>query len=72
MSKVRKQNLAESVNSQSSVSIKRDEAHTNAQREALALIERGFHLGGIHSVPRDELHERLGAGHHGPNSSNPK
>jgi len=63
MSKVRKQNLAESVSSQSSVSIKRDEAYTNAQRAALALIERGFHLGGIHSVPRDELRERRGADH---------
>jgi predicted transcriptional regulator len=35
-----------------------DEAYESAHRAALDLMERGFHLGGIHSVDRDELHER--------------
>jgi hypothetical protein len=35
-----------------------DEAYESAQRAALDLMERGFHLGGIHSIDREELHER--------------
>jgi predicted transcriptional regulator len=35
-----------------------DEAHESAHRAALDLMERGFRMGGIHSVDRDELHER--------------
>ena len=35
-----------------------DEAYENAHRAALDLMNRGFHLGGIHSVARDQLHER--------------
>ena len=34
-----------------------DEAYERAKRSALALLERGFHLGGM-GVSRDELHER--------------
>jgi predicted transcriptional regulator len=34
-----------------------DEAYERTQRCALALLEKGFHLGGIHAN-RDELHER--------------
>ena len=35
-----------------------DEAFESAHRAALDLMERGFHMGGIHSVDRAELHER--------------
>jgi predicted transcriptional regulator len=35
-----------------------DEAYEAAHRAALDLMERGFHLGGVHSIPREELHER--------------
>lgn len=35
-----------------------DEAYEHAQRQALALLNRGFHMGGTIQVSRDELHER--------------
>jgi hypothetical protein len=35
-----------------------DDAYESAHRAALDLMRRGFHLGGTHSIPRDELHER--------------
>ena len=35
-----------------------DEAYEAAHRAALDLMERGFHLGGVHSIPRQQLHER--------------
>ena len=35
-----------------------DEAYESAHRAAIDLIERGFHMGGTHSVDREELHER--------------
>jgi predicted transcriptional regulator len=35
-----------------------DDAYESARRAALDLMERGFHLGGVHSISRDELHER--------------
>ena len=35
-----------------------DDAYEQAQRKALALLERGFHLGGKISASRDDLHER--------------
>jgi hypothetical protein len=35
-----------------------DEAYESAHRAALDLMNRGFHLGGVHSVARDRLHER--------------
>jgi hypothetical protein len=34
------------------------EVYERSQRTALALIEKGFHLGGIPKATRDELHER--------------
>jgi hypothetical protein len=34
-----------------------EEAYENAQRTALSLMDRGFHLGGIPAT-RDELHAR--------------
>jgi hypothetical protein len=35
-----------------------DEAYESAHRAAIDLMNRGFHLGGVHSVTRDRLHER--------------
>jgi hypothetical protein len=35
-----------------------DEAYERAHRAALDLMERGFHMGGVHSIPREELHDR--------------
>lgn len=35
-----------------------DDAYEQARRNALALLERGFHLGGKITASRDELHER--------------
>lgn len=38
--------------------VSEDDAYEQAQRKALALLERGFHLGGKIIASRDELHER--------------
>ena len=35
-----------------------EEAYERAQRQALKLLEQGFHLGGVIRVSRGELHER--------------
>lgn len=35
-----------------------DDAYEQAQQRALALLERGFHLGGRIEATRDEWHER--------------
>ncbi|MDZ4800508.1 MAG: hypothetical protein SGI92_20315 [Bryobacteraceae bacterium] len=35
-----------------------EEAWERSERSALALLERGFHLGGVILPGRDELHER--------------
>jgi hypothetical protein len=35
-----------------------EEAYERAQRQAMTLLEQGFHLGGVIRVTRDELHER--------------
>ena len=35
-----------------------EEAYECAQRQALALLEKGFHLGGEIRASRDDLHER--------------
>ena len=35
-----------------------DNAYEQAQRRALALLDRGFHLGGRIEATRDEWHER--------------
>jgi hypothetical protein len=35
-----------------------DEAYERAERQATALLERGFHMGGLIRASRDELHER--------------
>jgi Family of unknown function (DUF6364) len=35
-----------------------EEAYERAERQAIALLDQGFHLGGAIRVGRDELHER--------------
>ena len=35
-----------------------EEAYERAERQALLLLEQGFHLGGVIQASRDELHER--------------
>lgn len=35
-----------------------EEAYAHAQREAMILLDQGFHLGGRIRASRDELHER--------------
>jgi hypothetical protein len=35
-----------------------EEAYARAERQALALLDQGFHLGGAILASRDELHER--------------
>jgi hypothetical protein len=38
--------------------VEADEAYEKSHRAALELMEHGFHLGGVHTVRREELHER--------------
>lgn len=35
-----------------------DEAYERAERQATALLDQGFHLGGVIRATRDEWHER--------------
>jgi len=35
-----------------------DEAYDQAKRQALALLDSGFHLGGVHRGDRAQLHDR--------------
>jgi len=35
-----------------------EEAYRRAERQALDLLDKGFHLGGVIRATRDELHER--------------
>jgi hypothetical protein len=35
-----------------------EEAYERAEREAMSLLDQGFHLGGVIKASRDELHER--------------
>jgi hypothetical protein len=35
-----------------------DEAYDQAKRQALALLDSGFHLGGVHRSDRSQLHDR--------------
>jgi hypothetical protein len=35
-----------------------DEAYERAERQAAALLDQGFHLGGVIRASRDEWHER--------------
>ncbi len=35
-----------------------EEAYERAENQALALLDKGFHLGGVIRVSREQLHER--------------
>ncbi len=35
-----------------------EEAYEHSQRQAMTLLNHGFHLGGVIRTTRDELHER--------------
>ncbi len=35
-----------------------EEAYGRAERQAMSLLDQGFHLGGVIRASRDELHER--------------
>jgi hypothetical protein len=35
-----------------------EEAYARAERQAMALLDKGFHLGGLIRASRDQLHER--------------
>ncbi|HEY6389011.1 MAG TPA: hypothetical protein VIX91_25315 [Candidatus Acidoferrum sp.] len=35
-----------------------EEAYEHAERQALALLDQGFHMGGVIRASRDELHDR--------------
>ena len=35
-----------------------EEAYERAERQAMTLLQQGFHMGGVISASRDELHER--------------
>ena len=35
-----------------------EEAYERAERQAMNLLDQGFHLGGVIRVSRDDLHER--------------
>lgn len=35
-----------------------EEAYAHSERQALALLDQGFHMGGVIRASRDELHER--------------
>jgi hypothetical protein len=39
--------------------IEADQGYERDGRAALDLMNRGYHMGGVHSIPREELHERL-------------
>jgi len=39
--------------------VNEDEAYERAQRQALALLDQGFHLGGETRASREELHDNL-------------
>ena len=46
------------VANQIEILVGEEEAYERAERQAMSLLEQGFHLGGVIRVSRDELHER--------------
>ena len=38
--------------------VSNEEAYERAERQALAFLDQGFHLGGVTRADRDKLHER--------------
>ncbi|HXP78401.1 MAG TPA: hypothetical protein VN976_00720 [Verrucomicrobiae bacterium] len=46
------------VANQIEILVGEEEAYERAERQAMSLLEHGFHLGGVIRASRDELHER--------------
>lgn len=46
------------VTTQIELLVGEEEAYERAERDAIALLDQGFHLGGKVRASRDELHER--------------
>jgi predicted DNA-binding protein len=54
----RGRSLGSFVAEQIEILVGREEDYEDAERNALALLDQGFHLGGEIRARRDELHER--------------
>jgi Family of unknown function (DUF6364) len=54
----RSTSISSLVAGQIAILVGEDEAYERAERQALALLDQGFHLGGVIRSSRDELHER--------------
>jgi hypothetical protein len=50
--------ISQLIARQIEVLVGEDDAYERAQRQALGLLEEGFHLGGEVAATRDEWHER--------------
>jgi hypothetical protein len=35
-----------------------EDAYDHAMKHAIAMMEKGFHLGGVHKIDREALHDR--------------
>jgi hypothetical protein len=46
-------------NEQIESSVGADQEYERARRAALDLMNRGYHMGGLHSIPREELYQQL-------------
>ena len=46
------------VTRQIEILVGEEEAYERAERQAMSLLDQGFHLGGVIRASRDELHER--------------
>jgi hypothetical protein len=46
------------VTRQIEILVGEEEAYERAERQAMSLLDQGFHLGGVIRTSRDELHER--------------
>jgi hypothetical protein len=54
----RSTSISSLVAGQIAILVGEDEAYERAERQAMALLDQGFHLGGVIRSNRDELHER--------------
>jgi hypothetical protein len=54
----RSTSISDLLSEQIEVLVGAEEAYEPFERAALALLEKGFHLGGVITMARDELHER--------------
>jgi hypothetical protein len=50
--------VSDLVAEQIEVLVAEDEAYQQAERQAMILLDRGFHMGGVIRASRGELHER--------------